>query len=102
MAEPGAPAKQFRDLGDAPVLVQTLRAFRRHPEVGPVVVVVPAGEEEETRSILARHDARAEVAAGGATRQASVANGVRALDTEIVLVHDAVRPFVSQRPLLKT
>ncbi|MEM6288425.1 MAG: 2-C-methyl-D-erythritol 4-phosphate cytidylyltransferase [Bacteroidota bacterium] len=93
----GGEAKQFRRLGDAPVLVQSLRAFARHPEVGPAVVVVPDGEEGPTASMLSAFDIQAAVVAGGATRQASVANGVAALPEAVsfVLVHDAVRPFVS-------
>ena len=98
MAAPGEPAKQFRVLGGAPVLVQTLRAFARHPDVGPCVVAVPAGEEPPTRAALAAHGVEASVVAGGATRQASVARGVASLPASValVLVHDAVRPFVSQ------
>lgn len=97
MAAPGAPSKQFRRLGDAPVLVQTVRAFGHHPEVGPVVVVVPAGEEARAASVLAEHGAEAAVVTGGPTRQASVRNGLTALPeaVRLVLVHDAVRPFVS-------
>lgn len=93
----GEVPKQFRDLGGAPVLVRSLQAFARS-EVDAAVVVVPAGEEERTADLLARHGAEARVVAGGATRQASVARGVEALPAEIkiVLVHDAVRPFVSQ------
>ena len=98
MAEPGRPAKQFRLLGGAPVVVQTLRAFARHAGVGPAVVVVPAGEEDETRARLAAHGAEAAVVAGGPSRQASVARGLAALPASVttVLVHDAVRPFVPQ------
>ncbi|PAP76739.1 2-C-methyl-D-erythritol 4-phosphate cytidylyltransferase [Rubrivirga marina] len=98
MATAEAPAKQFRLLGDAPVLVQTLRAFLRHPDVGPAVVVVRAGEEGATRDLLADHGAEADVVTGGPTRQASVHCGVRALPApvEAVLVHDAVRPFVTR------
>lgn len=98
MAQAGAPAKQFRTLGGAPVLIQTLRAFARHPGVGPAVVVVPAGEEAATAALLAEHGAEASVVAGGPTRQASVARGIAALapSVETVLVHDAVRPFVTQ------
>ena len=98
MAEAGAPAKQFRQLGGAPVVVQTLRAFADHPDVGPVVVVVPAGDEAATREMLATYGVEGGVATGGRTRQASVANGVRALapSVETVVVHDAVRPFVTR------
>lgn len=94
---PGAPSKQFRDLGGAPVLVQTLRAFVRHPAVHAAVVVVPAGEEEVVTQQLSIFDLPAVVATGGPTRQSSVHGGVRALppSVDLVLVHDAVRPFVT-------
>lgn len=100
----GAP-KQFRLLGDAPVLVQTLRAFARHPDVGPLAVAVPEASVAETRAMLSDFEIEAlvgfadlTVVAGGATRTASVWNGIVALpeSVEAVLVHDAVRPFVSQ------
>ena len=93
----GDVPKQFRVLGGAPVLVQTLRAFARHG-LDAAVVVVPAGEEGATADLLREHSAEAAVVAGGPTRQASVANGVAALPAEVdlVLAHDAVRPFVSQ------
>jgi 2-C-methyl-D-erythritol 4-phosphate cytidylyltransferase len=93
----GGEPKQFRRLGDAPVLVQTLRAFARHPDVGPLVVAVPEVEVEATAGLLAASGVEARVVAGGASRHASVARGVAALPggVEVVLVHDAVRPFVS-------
>ena len=93
----GGEAKQFRRLGDAPVVVQTLRAFALHPEVGPAVIAVPAGEEAATAAMLAEFGAEAAVVAGGPSRQDSVVNGVAALPeaVRLVLVHDAVRPFVS-------
>ena len=94
----GDVPKQFRDLGGAPVLVQTLRAFARHPALDAAVVVVPAGEEAATEALLRAHGAEALVVAGGPTRQASVSNGVAALPPAVglVVVHDAVRPFVSR------
>ena len=93
----GGEPKQFRMLGDAPVLVQTVRAFRRHAEVGAVVVAVPAASVEATRRLLLRFEVEALVVAGGETRSRSVERGLAALPdgVEVVLVHDAVRPFVS-------
>ncbi|WP_420457247.1 2-C-methyl-D-erythritol 4-phosphate cytidylyltransferase [Rubrivirga sp.] len=104
MSAAGAPAKQFRLLGGAPVVVQTLRAFADHPGVGPMVVVVPAGEEGATRAMLAAHGVEAGVATGGRTRQASVASGAGALppSVETVVVHDAVRPFVTRAVIAET
>ena len=92
----GAP-KQFRELGGKPLLVQTLRVFERHPDVGAVVVAAPVGEVDGLREML-RGEGLAkptDVVAGGATRQTSVALALAAVpaQTDVVLVHDAVRPF---------
>ena len=98
----GGETKQTRDLGGAPVLVQSLRAF--DGLVDAAVVVVQAGEEQAISDVLSAHGVTAAVTAGGATRQASVANGVRALPrgVEVVLVHDAVRPFVTRAVIAST
>ena len=92
----GAP-KQLRLLGGVPVLVQTLRAFARHPHVGALVVVVPPYDVPVFRRMMTDYDLSATVTAGGRTRQDSEGRGLDAVPagTEIVLVHDAVRPFVA-------
>lgn len=93
----GGERKQFRLLGDAPVLVQTARAFARHPDVAVTVVIAPAPDVADVRQMLTDAGVEAHVVAGGASRAASVARGLAALPdhVDIVLVHDAVRPFVS-------
>lgn len=93
----GGSAKQFRDLGGAPVVVQTLRAVLAASVVRHAVVVVPPSEVPAATALLAEHRLPATVVAGGASRGASVRLGIEALppDVEVVLVHDAVRPFVS-------
>lgn len=94
----GGERKQFRTLGGAPLLVQTLRVFGRHPGVGALVVAAPAEHvaavEDDLRA--AALDASVTVTAGGASRQASVRAALEAAPetTEVVLVHDAVRAFV--------
>ncbi len=94
----GGERKQDRRLGDAPVLVQTLRAFEQHPDIGWIVVAAPAGERDEMARRLAEYGLSAcLVVEGGASRRASVARALDALPDEVryVLVHDAVRPFVT-------
>ena len=95
---PAAPRKQFRTLGGAPVLVRTLEVFERHPDVHALVVAGPVGEAEELSAELRAYGLTKlhAVVEGGATRQESVGRGLDALpaDAEIVLVHDAVRPFL--------
>jgi 2-C-methyl-D-erythritol 4-phosphate cytidylyltransferase len=93
-----APRKQFRTLGGAPVLVRTLEVFERHPAVDALVVAGPVGEAEALRDELGAAGLTKlhAVVEGGATRQASVGRGLAAVppDTDLVLVHDAVRPFL--------
>lgn len=95
----GGQPKQFRALGDRPLLLQTLLVFERHPDVGHAVVAVP---EEEVQRVSDRLQAEGltaltAVVSGGTSRQASVRHALRAVadPVEVVLVHDAVRPFVS-------
>ncbi len=99
----GGPRKQFRRLGDEPVLVHTLRVFDRHPDVAHLVVAVP----EEARKALLVELRRVgltkltAVVAGGQSRCESVRAALAATPPEagILLVHDAVRPFVDARDI---
>ena len=97
----GGEAKQFRTLGDAPLLVQTLRAFAGVEEIETVVVAAPENEVNAVEELLAQFGLAVQVVAGGATRQASVGEGLEAIgeSAEIVLVHDAVRPFISAKKI---
>ncbi len=96
----GGRRKQFRQLGDKPLLVQTLLVFERHPGVHRIYVaapheaVVPLTQELEAAGVTKL----AAVVPGGASRQASVAAALRVVPdaVSVVLVHDAVRPFVRQ------
>lgn len=95
--------KQYRPLAGQPVLARTLEAFLSHPNVNRVLVVIHPDDEPLYRNCLARLPASLQEAVlphtlGGETRQDSVRTGLDALADaapEIVLVHDAARPFVS-------
>ena len=95
----GRVPKQFLALGGAPILVHTLRALAGSRALAGLVVVVPAERVAATRRLLARGRVPRvhAVVAGGRERQESVWCGLQAVpaDAELVLVHDAVRPFVS-------
>ncbi len=90
------PAKQFRALGDAPVVVQTLRALLSCADVAHAIVAAPTADVAATSRLVAEHGVAATVVAGGKSRGASVRLAMEALPPAvgIVLVHDAVRPFV--------
>ena len=95
----GGNRKQFRRLGGEPLLVQTLRVFERHSEIDYLLVAAPAEATEalETELLRVGLSKLLAVVAGGATRQASVRAVLAAVpaDVDVVLVHDAVRPFVA-------
>jgi 2-C-methyl-D-erythritol 4-phosphate cytidylyltransferase/2-C-methyl-D-erythritol 2,4-cyclodiphosphate synthase len=89
--------KQYRALNGAPIVRDSVRAFAAHPEVDLVQPVIHA--DDAARFAAATQGlALAAPVSGGATRQSSVRAGLEALEAsapQIVLVHDAARPFVS-------
>lgn len=95
----GQMPKQHLPLAGKPVLARTLEAFEHMEQVHSVVLVVGPGDEARCSGYIARyrlHKVHA-VVTGGGERQASVYQGLLALDPEVewVLVHDGVRPFVT-------
>ena len=63
--------------------------------VADVVVTIPPDFRDDFARVLTDAGLRAELVDGGATRQASVANGLAAVDAEFVLVHDAARALTT-------
>ncbi len=78
-----------------PILRWTLEALAGAPEVARIILVTAPLRVEELGATPWLADLGAIVVPGGRRRQDSVAAGVRATSAEIVLVHDAARPFVS-------
>jgi 2-C-methyl-D-erythritol 4-phosphate cytidylyltransferase len=91
--------KQFLEILGKPVIQYSLERFALAPSIDSIVVVVADGEVDNfTR--LSREAAFGKVrsvVAGGATRAASVANGIKAVEADgrLVAVHDAARPLVT-------
>jgi 2-C-methyl-D-erythritol 4-phosphate cytidylyltransferase/2-C-methyl-D-erythritol 2,4-cyclodiphosphate synthase len=88
--------KQYRQLGGRPVLSWALQAFLDDPAIDRVVTVI-GPDDAALFGTLGELPARHSVAIGAAMRQGSVLAGLEALAAEppdIVLVHDAARPFV--------
>ena len=97
----GGEPKQFRLLGDRPLLAHAAGALESSPLVDALVVVVPEGFEAAARAALQAAGPLRKLQAvvpGGATRQESVWQGLKgATGATHVLVHDAARPFLIQR-----
>lgn len=94
--------KQFLKLYGKEIIIHTLENFQNHPEVDNIVVVCIKGWIEYLQKLLAQYDMDKVrlIVAGGKTGQESIYNGLRALsdfapEDSIVLVHDGVRPFVT-------
>ena len=95
--------KQFLTVNDKPVIAYTMEAFQKHPDIDAIAVVCVEGWE----SILSAYARQYHITKlkhiipGGANGQGSIRNGVFELEKhyapeDIVLVHDAIRPMVSQ------
>jgi 2-C-methyl-D-erythritol 4-phosphate cytidylyltransferase len=101
-----SPSKQFTELGGTPILIHTLRKFAAVNAVSEIWIALRESEiagfrarlESEAKDVLKK---KVELVVGGEHRQQSVGNALNAVvaaahDDDIVLVHDAVRPFVTQ------
>lgn len=97
----GGGPKGFRPLAGLPMLAHSLRAMSAAPSVDAVVLVVRRDLVEDAADLLetAWPEGAGTVAAGGATRQESVWNGLQALGpgTDVVICHDAARPLASSQ-----
>jgi len=93
----GEGPKQYREIGGEPVIRASLKGLTGYPGIAMVQPVIHPDDTELFRAAAAGLDVLAPVF-GGATRQASVRAGLEALSArrpDLVLVHDAARPFAS-------
>jgi 2-C-methyl-D-erythritol 4-phosphate cytidylyltransferase len=96
--------KQFMHIDNCPVIIHTMSAFQRHPDVDAIAVVCLNGWETVLQSYANQFAITKlkHIFMGGKTGQASIYNGIQGLkssgygDSDLVLIHDAVRPLLSQ------
>ena len=94
--------KQFITVNERPVIVYTLEAFEKHPEIDAIAVVCIEGWEQVLWAYAKQFNITKlkYVVPGGKNGQDSIRNGVYELEKhyspeDIVLIHDAIRPMVS-------
>jgi 2-C-methyl-D-erythritol 4-phosphate cytidylyltransferase len=100
----GPRSKQFTELGGTPILIHTLRKFASLDAVSEIRIALRENEIDGFRARLASNGKelarkKVELVTGGEHRQQSVENALNAISAapdDIVLVHDAVRPFVTK------
>ena len=96
--------KQFINVYDKPVILYTLEAFQKHPDIDGIEVVCLDGWHDILSAYAKQfHISKLEsIASGGKNGQDSIRNGLEDIskryagDDDIVLIHDAIRPMVSQ------
>jgi len=105
-ARAGQPSKQFAELAGKPILLHTLEKFSSASRVTDIYIAVRESEAERLNNFLKGLKLRphVHVVLGGDHRQHSVANAlaeIRIDSHDIVLVHDAVRPFIDREVIDK-
>jgi 2-C-methyl-D-erythritol 4-phosphate cytidylyltransferase len=100
-----AQSKQYLELGRMPILVHTLRVFENATSISHIFVVVPREDFDYVKDdIIAEYELTKikKIIPGGTERQDSVKNGLDCVtDEDIVIIHDGVRPFVSEELINK-
>lgn len=98
--------KQFINVFDKPILIYTLEAFERHPQIDAIEVVCIDGWENVVWSYCRQHNITKLkwIVKGGNCAQESIRNGVNALEGvckegDYIIVHDSIRPLVDDEVL---
>jgi 2-C-methyl-D-erythritol 4-phosphate cytidylyltransferase len=96
--------KQFLSLGGQPLVLHSLRVLQASSVIAEIILAVPQNEMDYClKEIVAKHHFTkvTKVVPGGHERQDSVRHALEAVhdDVDVVLVHDAVRPFLTEHML---
>lgn len=93
-------SKQFLPMGGKEILAHTVEKFEKAEKIRDIILVTGADSKQDVQEMAQEYGWKKirSVVAGGKERQDSVWNGLREVsdDTEIVLIHDGVRPFVTE------
>lgn len=96
-------SKQFILVKDKPIIYYTIKKFSDCKLIDEIILVLPKDEIEYCKKeVLEKYSLKVDkIIAGGKERQDSVYNGLKALkNSDIVLIHDGARPFVSEKIIL--
>jgi 2-C-methyl-D-erythritol 4-phosphate cytidylyltransferase len=94
--------KQYLPLNNKPILIYSFEKFALHERIDTIIIVAARHEMEMCSALIEKyniHKKPTKVVAGGVSRQESVLMGLKACDenTDIVLIHDGARPFVTNQ-----
>ena len=101
--------KQYLMLGDRPIIIHTIEQFLINQSFSKIIVCCPKEWVSYTEDLLEKFNIdtnRVDIAVGGSTRNETIMYGCKLIeekygltDKDIIVTHDAVRPFVNQRIL---
>lgn len=97
-------SKQFIDIKGKPVLYYTIKRFMNNNNIDEIVLVLPKDEIDYCiKNVIEKYNLKVDyIVEGGKERQDSVYNGLKVINnTDIVLIHDGARPFVSDEIIQK-
>lgn len=93
-------SKPLIKIGNSTILIRTLKILNRHREINKIIVLLNKNDLQKAKRLVTinRINKVKCVAKGGPTRKSSVQRGLKFLDedTDFVLIHDGVRPFISK------
>ena len=109
----GDKPKQYLTVKDKPIIVYTIEKFFAVPQFEKIIVLCPKQWVEHTKNLIDKHIAPASnkiaVIEGGDTRNETIMNSIKFIESEgnlnddtIIVTHDSVRPFVTNRIIEKT
>src|SRR5262249_16803106 len=93
----GAVPKQLLTVAGRPILERSVHVFLTHPQVDEIVVALPSELAADPPTYLKHDGKHVRIVAGGARRQDSVSQAFQVVDAraDIVVIHDAARPFAT-------
>ncbi|MFI3262752.1 MAG: 2-C-methyl-D-erythritol 4-phosphate cytidylyltransferase [Rikenellaceae bacterium] len=98
--------KQFLILGDKPILMHTIERFYEAIPSAELILVMSSTEFDRWETLCKKYtfEIPHKTTCGGSTRFSSVKNGINAasLDSEIIMIHDGVRPFIDKTTIFNT
>ena len=108
----GDKPKQYLTVKDKPIIIYTIEKFFVVPEFEKIIVLCPKQWVEHTKNLVEKHAAKAGdkvvVIEGGSTRNETIMNAIKFIDSEgnlnddtIIVTHDSVRPFVTHRIIME-
>jgi 2-C-methyl-D-erythritol 4-phosphate cytidylyltransferase/2-C-methyl-D-erythritol 2,4-cyclodiphosphate synthase len=100
----GAIPKQLLTVAGQPILERSVAAFLAHPQIREIIVALPSDLAADPPPYLTNTPKRLRIVVGGERRQDSVSQAFQAIDAQadLVVIHDAARPFATADLISRT